>query len=61
MRSRCAEDPVLLCRGEHDEERVLEASFQRERERERKEAEARLQEQDNAYKTALRKWEAQER
>ena len=52
---------MLLCRGDHDDDRVLEASFQRERERERKEAEARLQEQDNAYKTALRKWEAQER
>jgi hypothetical protein len=39
----------------------MEVSFNRERESERKEAQARLHELDQAYKTALRKWEAQER
>jgi len=39
----------------------MEGSFNRERESERKEAQARLHHLDQAYKTALRKWEAQER
>lgn len=43
-----------------DDEKALEASFHRERESERKEQEARLHEQDQVYKTALRKWEVQE-
>ena len=43
-----------------DEEKALESSLQRERESERKEQEARLHEQDLAYKSAMRKWEAQE-
>jgi len=48
-------------RGERDEEKAMEGSFNRERESERKEAQARLHHLDQAYKTALRKWEAQER
>ena len=43
-----------------DEEKALESSLQRERDLERKEHEARLHEQDMNYKSALRKWEAEE-
>lgn len=43
------------------DEKALEASVLRERERDRKDAEMRQQELENVYKTALRKWEAQEK
>ena len=43
-----------------DEDKVLESSLQREKESERKEQEARLHEEDVAYKSVLRKWEAEE-
>ena len=47
------------CRAQQEES--LEAKLVRERDRSRRDAEVRQQEQDNAYKSLLRKWEAHER
>lgn len=48
------------CRDRQDE-RVAEASYQKERDVERREAERRAHELDQAYKSALRKWELHEK